>query len=105
MKTFKHENELVYTPLNKRGTTDYLYTLSKGISPESRRKYGTGDIFINWAVCLHCKDFIRSMNRHDYKCCSCKKVWVDWGSWYCRRIGNQEDYINVVESFTYVNED
>lgn len=103
MKTRTWENEIVDTPIKDRWTTDYLYLLSKGVSPAQRKKFDTWNIFINWAICLHCKDFIRSMNRHDFKYCSCEKVAVDWGSWYCRRIGNPEDYIDVIETFTYLN--
>lgn len=55
------------------------------------------EIETNGAVCLSCKDFIRSMNRHDYKMCSCWETWVDGGSWYIKRLGN--NYIDVIEKF------
>ena len=105
IETYKWENELVHIPLKDRGVSDYQYTFSKGTSPAMRKKAMTGNIWINWAVCLHCKDFIRSMNVHDYKYCSCGKVAVDWGSRYCKRNWNQEDYINVIENFTTLHEE
>lgn len=83
----------------KRKTTDYHYTMTKWSSKAQREKWNTGDIWINGAICLHCKDFIRSMNRHDFKYCSCKKVAVDGGSWYTRRVWEPTDYIDVIEMF------
>lgn len=104
METYEFTNELVYIDPKDRWTSDYQYVFSKGTSPAMRKKAYTGDIWINWAVCLHCKDFIRSMNVHDYKYCSCWKVGVDWGSWYIKRHWNSEDYINVIELFTTLHE-
>jgi len=93
-------NEIYDTPPEKRWIRDYLYLLSKWVTQEAREKFHAWDIFINGAVCVHCKDFIRSMNGHDFKTCSCGKVSVDWWSWYARRVGNPKDYIDVIEYFT-----
>lgn len=105
MKTKKWTNEIWDIPLQQWETSDYLYLLSKWVSPEAREKFRCWDIFINWAVCLKCKDYIRSTNWYNFKTCSCGAVSVDWGSWYCRRVWNSEDYINVIENFTYINTD
>lgn len=100
MKNRERTNEVYDIAPKDRTTPDYLFLLSKWVTKKAREKFDCWDIFINGAVCLHCKDFIRSMNRHDFKYCSCGKVAVDWGSWYTRRIGNPEDYIDVIELFT-----
>ena len=104
MKKYKWENELVSIPVKDKWTLDYQYTFSKGTSPEMRNKAMIWDIWINWAVCLHCKDFIRSKNVHDFKSCTCGKVSVDWGSRYAKRMWKEGDYINVIETFTTLHE-
>lgn len=78
---------------------DYLWTFPKWLSQEEREKSRVWDIFINWAVCLKCKDYIRSKNWHHFNTCSCWAVSVDWGSWYTRRVWNPEDYINIIELY------
>lgn len=98
MKTTKEE----YTNEAWRITdekTDYLNYVTRSSTKKQRRKFRIGDIFINAAVCLHCKDYIRSTHKHDYVTCSCGKVSVDGGSWYVRRRGQEEDMINIVEPF------
>ncbi len=100
MKTRLWENEVLDVPPEERqGKSDYLFLLSKGVCKEQRKEFYCWDIFINWAVCLKCKDYIRSFNIHDYRSCSCWAVSVDWWSWYCKRSGNPEDYIDVIENF------
>ena len=103
MKTKKITIEVNNTPIEERGILDYHYWLTKWTSAEQRDKWNTWDIWINWAVCLKCKDFIRSRNQHDFRWCFCKSIAVDGWSWYERRIGNPEDYINVVEYFDNPN--
>ncbi len=92
-KTF--ENEVLIDP----GTTDYMNMVSRTSTKEQRNKLFIGNVFINGAVCIHCRDFIRSKNRHDFRSCSCGKVKVDCGSHYQRLLGNTEDYIPVFEKF------
>jgi len=79
--------------------TDILNFVTKSATKEQRRHFNIGDIYINGAVCKSCGDFIRSKNRHDYKQCSCGKVIVDGGSWYCKRGGEEKDRIEVIENF------
>lgn len=81
------------------GVKDYLWFVTKSSTVEQRRKFDIGDIFINAAVCLKCKEYVRSVNRHDMRYCKCGAVAVDGGSWYARRLGNLEDYVDVTEYF------
>lgn len=81
------------------GETDYLWFVTKSSTEELRRKFDIGDIFINAAVCLKCREFVRSINRHDFRSCGCGAVTVDGGSWYAKRMGEPDDYISVVEYF------
>lgn len=78
---------------------DYLWNYPKWITKEFREKNNIWDIFINWIVCLKCKDFIRSRNGHDFRRCKCWAVAVDWWSWMCRYIWNPDDYIGITESY------
>ena len=80
-------------------TYDYHWKYPKGLTAEERKEANIGDIWINGLVCLKCGDFIRSKNRHDFKFCSCKSVAIDGGSWYSRILGDQEDYIQVIEYY------
>lgn len=82
-----------------KGKTDILNFVTKNSTKNQRRKFDIGDILINGVVCKKCGDYIRSKNRHDYKLCKCGAVGVDGGSWYCKRIGDKNDYIDVVEEF------
>lgn len=93
-------NEIVNTPIKKIKVRDYHYLFSKWISKEFREKNNIWDIWINWAVCLLCKDYIRSKNWHNFVTCSCWNVSVDWGSWYNRRAFKDKDsYIDIIELF------
>lgn len=47
--------------------------------------------------CKHCLDLIESIDTHEYKYCSCKKVAVDGGLDYLKRLGEQEDYEELSE--------
>jgi len=80
-------------------TTDYLNYVTKSSTRRQREKLNIGDVFINALVCKKCGDYIRSMNRHDFKWCKCKSVAVDGGSCYQRALGNEEDYISILENF------
>lgn len=95
-KVFKNECYILEPTLK---TTDYLWFVTKSSTVEQRRKFDIGDIFINAAVCRKCGDYIRSMNRRDFKNCSCGAVAVDGGSWYARRLGKEKDYYNIIENF------
>lgn len=92
----KYENEF-YVVLDDK--TDYLNFVSRTSTKEQRKKFMIGNIFINAAVCKKCGDYIRSKNLHDYVGCRCFSVFVDGGSHYCKRSGNEEDYIDVIELF------
>ena len=62
-------------------------------SVEHRRKYNVGDVFENKAKCLPCGEVIMSKHKHDFVWCSCGKLGVDGGSWYCKRLyQNVEDW-------------
>jgi tRNA(Ile2) C34 agmatinyltransferase TiaS len=45
-------------------------------------------IIRNKAKCKLCGDIIESMTRHDFKFCSCKKMAVDGGKDYIKRLGD-----------------
>jgi len=79
--------------------TDYLYYVTKSSTKKQRKIFNIGNIYINGAVCKKCNEFIRSKHKHDFKWCSCKTVAVDGGSWYAKRTGKPNNYINVIESF------
>jgi hypothetical protein len=98
----KRENitEVYIVPPEKIKTRDYLYLLSKWVTKEYREKFNCWDIFINWAVCLKCKDYIRSKNVHNFVTCSCWNLSVDWGSFYAKRVFSEaESYIDIIEYF------
>jgi len=46
----------------------------------------------NAIKCRHCLDVIESTNVHDFKYCSCKKVGIDGGFDYLKRLGEPADY-------------
>lgn len=92
-KTFKNEAYII------DGKTDYLNFVTKSSTRAQREKFDIGDIYINAAICRECDDYIRSENRHDLKRCKCKAIAVDGGSWYCKRVGNPVNIIDVIEKF------
>jgi len=93
-KTYKNEVYIV-----EEGAVDTLFFVTKTSTKEQREKFNIGNIFINAAVCKKCGDYIRSKNRHDFKSCKCGAVIVDGGSWYCKRMGEEEDRIDIIEEF------
>ncbi len=100
MKTKNWTNEVYDIPLEKRWTTDYLYLLSKWVTKKARKDFDCWDIFINWAVCLKCKEYIRSKNVHNFVTCKCWNLSVDWGSFYAKRGFKEKDsYIDIIEYF------
>lgn len=55
-------------------------------------------ILRNSAVCNHCHTEIESTHRHDFRQCECKRVAVDGGKDYIRRIYNEpSDYTDTSE--------
>lgn len=52
-------------------------------------------IYRNRIKCKHCGDEIQSDYRHDFKFCKCRKVAVDGGKDYLRRVGNSADFIDL----------
>ena len=54
-------------------------------------------ILTNKIKCINCGDVLESKTPHDFKRCSCGKVAIDGGHEYLKRIGNEEDYIELSE--------
>lgn len=53
-------------------------------------------IITNKIQCNHCLDIIESTYRHDFKFCSCGKVFVDGGKAYLRRgFDRPDDYTEL----------
>lgn len=82
-------------------TPDYLCAYNKLTPAKKREKENCWNIFINWAVCLKCKEFIRSNNVHDFRTCKCWNLSVDWWSHYTKRTFKEgkDSYVNVIEEF------
>ena len=55
-------------------------------------------ILTNKAQCKKCKDIIESYDRHDFKYCKCRAIFVDGGRDYLRRGGEVEDIIELSET-------
>jgi hypothetical protein len=55
--------------------------------------------------CVFCKDIIESTYRHDFRWCSCKRIYIDGGTDY-QRVGFQEitDFVDMSE-YEEVNEE
>jgi len=51
----------------------------------------------NRAQCRRCKDIIESRTRHEFVACKCGAIAVDGGLAYYRRVGNHDDFIEVLE--------
>ena len=64
-------------------------------------------IIKNCIKCKNCGDVIESESRHDFKYCSCKRVFVDGGHNYLRRgfTDSQDDYeeLSIIESDNKTN--
>ena len=54
-------------------------------------------IIRNRIKCKKCGEIIESTNRHDFKFCKCGAVAVDGGKDYLRRVGNKDDYEELIE--------
>lgn len=52
-------------------------------------------IKVNKIKCKKCGNIIESRSTNDYKRCSCGAVAVDGGTEYLKRIGNENDYIEL----------
>ena len=55
------------------------------------------EIISNKIKCKKCGDIIESKSTNDYRRCSCGAVAGDGGKDYLKRIGNDEDYIDISE--------
>ena len=53
------------------------------------------EIISNKIKCKKCGNIIESRSTNDYKRCSCGAVAVDGGTEYLKRIGNENDYIEL----------
>jgi hypothetical protein len=51
----------------------------------------------NRAKCAHCGSIIESKSQHDFVYCSCKRIAVDGGLMYYRRVGYPEDFAEMTE--------
>ena len=49
----------------------------------------------NKIKCKKCGNIIESRSTNDYKRCSCGAVAVDGGTEYLKRIGNENDYLEL----------
>lgn len=54
-------------------------------------------ILINAAKCRKCEDTVISRHRHDFVRCKCGAIAVDGGLDYTRRIGNFQDFHDIIE--------
>lgn len=54
-------------------------------------------IISNKVKCINCGEIIESKAINDFKRCSCGKIAIDGGKEYLKRIGNEEDYIELSE--------
>jgi hypothetical protein len=50
---------------------------------------------LNQAKCKHCLTIVESTDVHQMVWCKCKKIAVDGGSAYKRRVGNPEDILEL----------
>lgn len=98
---YRHCQEC-YDRFIKSNPRDYQLLVNKNTPKDIRRKMDIWDIRNNSIMCNKCWDVIRSKNRHDFVMCKCGNCWVDWGSWYGRIIGNDEDFTNISECFINV---
>ena len=53
------------------------------------------EIISNKIKCKKCGDVIESKSTNDLKRCSCGAVAVDGGKEYLKRLGNENDYIEL----------
>lgn len=54
-------------------------------------------IVANKIKCVYCGDIIESKTTNDFKRCSCGTVAIDGGHEFLKRIGAEEDYIELSE--------
>lgn len=54
----------------------------------------------NKIQCNTCREIIESTYRHDFKFCKCRKVAVDGGQDYFKRVGYPSDYTEIIEEIT-----
>lgn len=54
-------------------------------------------IITNKVKCTNCGDIIESKSINDFKRCSCGKIAIDGGHDYLKRIGEEQDYIELSE--------
>lgn len=73
---------------------DYNNFTTQATPKSERDRLGVGDWYINAVECTKCGDTPRSRNRHDFRYCKCGSIAVDGGSWYLRRVGDLDRYID-----------
>ena len=54
-------------------------------------------IIRNRIKCKKCGEIIESTSSHDFKFCKCGAVAVYGGKDYLRRVGNKDDYEELIE--------
>ena len=56
------------------------------------------NIITNKIKCINCGDVLESKEENDFKRCGCGNVAIDGGHDYLKRMGNEEDYIELSET-------
>lgn len=80
--------------VQKPRVIDYHNFTTKATPKSERDRLNVGDWYINAVECTKCGDTPRSRNRHDFRYCKCGSIAVDGGSWYPRRVGDIDAYID-----------
>lgn len=69
------------------------------LTVEERKMIGVGNIRLNAVRCNRCERVIVSNHRHDFKKCPCGAIAVDGGSWYLKRVGDPNGYVEMSEYY------
>ena len=71
----------------------YYERCPQGTPAAERRPMFIGDWLYNQVECTRCGEVVRSEHRHDFRWCKCGNIAVDGGSWYLKRCGNLDGFI------------
>ena len=58
---------------------------------------GKKKIIRNKVKCINCGDILESKSKNEFRRCSCGKIAIDGGYDYLKRIGKEDDYIELSE--------
>jgi hypothetical protein len=89
-KPNKRKGHCTYLLLSGSGVNMFV----RGMSPREMNKYRHQDAM----HCLSCDEVIYSVNRHDYRTCSCGKVSIDGGKDYTKasfKKGAKWTWVNI----------